>query len=189
MAFHVSLVRGEVNFEALPVAKITNYPLEKADYKPFAQASLCISKELLWLRMWAFEVYTSPQSELRCVLYPFKNAGLALHIIAKAVDPTDVTACVVDCNSHASSVAVSATPHNGEDLQGVYWGAQISLKLSELEAVSPMCSLTAGEAFPGNFYKLRNDENYSHMGSFAPADFPDKPFGKNSMDSFVLISY
>jgi len=186
MPFHVSLIQGEINFETLPVAKITNYPLEKADYKPFAQCSMCISQEKLWLQMLAFEVYTSPKSELRAVFYLFEDKNLALHISATADDPVSVNAWIDGLDL---SIPVSATPYNGEDLQGVYWGVQLSVSLSALEKHSPLCSLLAGKAFPANFYKLRNDANYAHMGSFFPAKFPENPFDIESMGTFTLISY
>lgn len=43
MSFFISLLpsmgaRREPVWDALPVAKIIQYPLERADYKPFAQA-------------------------------------------------------------------------------------------------------------------------------------------------------
>ena len=191
MPFTVSLIRDEINFETLPVAKITNYPLEKAAYKPFAQCCLCISQadNILRLRMWAFEVYSSPQSELKAVLYLFSEKHLSLHITITAEDPVAIKAFVMGESGEEIPVQADISPHNGEDLQGVYWGANIAISLNALAKTAPLCGLSVGEHFYGNFYKLRDDADYSHMGSYAPANFPDSPFDIDSMDIFSLVSY
>ena len=43
--FPISMITGEPLWNSLPAAKIINYPLEKADYKPYAQARVCISND------------------------------------------------------------------------------------------------------------------------------------------------
>jgi hypothetical protein len=43
--FPVSMITGDPLWNSLPAAKIINYPLEKADYKPYAQARLCVSND------------------------------------------------------------------------------------------------------------------------------------------------
>ena len=54
--FPISMITGEPLWNSLPAAKIINYPLEKADYKPYAQARLCISNDDLHIQMLAFEL-------------------------------------------------------------------------------------------------------------------------------------
>ncbi len=188
MPFPVSLCRGAVSYEALPVAKITNYPLEKADYKPFAQALLCVRGDRLCLRMWAFEVYSSPESELRCVLGLFREPRLTLHISAAAEESVRVAAWV-DGATDKLPVPTEHRPYNGEDLQGVYWGAEIEIPFAGFPDSLPLIPLKAWTSFPGNFYKLRRDEPYIHMGSFYPAAFPDLPFSPESMDVFTVTPY
>ncbi len=55
---------GAPRFETLPLYKIIRYPLEKRDYKPFAQARLCCNEESLFVRMWAFEALVIEGSAL-----------------------------------------------------------------------------------------------------------------------------
>ena len=43
--FPISMITGDPLWNSLPAAKIINYPLEKADYKPYAQARLCVSND------------------------------------------------------------------------------------------------------------------------------------------------
>jgi hypothetical protein len=169
MSYQVSYVTGEVNFEALPVAKITKYPLEKADYKPYAQCCICAGENGLSLRMWAFEVFASAESELRGVFYLFGDETTALYIRALAEDPVRVDAWVAHPGGEVP-VNVTFSPHNGEDLQGVYWGAQIFVAYGEIERAAPMVPLKPGGTFRGNFYKLRTDKPHEHNGSFGPFD-------------------
>ena len=44
MDFKISLIEGHPVWDALPVGKIIYYPLEKRDYRPFAQARMCANK-------------------------------------------------------------------------------------------------------------------------------------------------
>ena len=188
MPYHVGYITGEVNFEALPVVKITDYPLEKSDYKPFAQCLLCAVPTGLWLRMWAFEVFSSPQSELRGVLGLFGDNAAALHVRVCADSPVFADAWVQTAEGERISVNVSSSPHNGEDLQGVYWGAQVFVAYESLKSIAGFTPLTPGTKFLGNFYKLRTDEPYVHMGSYYPADFSGGT-QFDSMDTFEVISW
>ena len=47
MQFWISCTGEAPNLESLPVADIVDYPLEPAEYKPFAQARLCLTPSLL----------------------------------------------------------------------------------------------------------------------------------------------
>ena len=188
MPYHVGYITGKINFEALPVVKITKYPLERADYKPFAQCVLCASPGGLWLRMWAFEVFTSSHSELRGVFRLFEDNTAALHVRARAGSSVLADAWIDMPGGENIPVEVSAAPHNGEDLQGVYWGAQIFLDYKDLSCAAGFSPPAPGSKFSGNFYKMRTDEPYIHMGSYYPADFSaNSQF--ESMDSFEVISW
>ena len=44
MDFKISLIEGQPVWDALPVGKIIYYPLEKRDYRPFAQARMCVNE-------------------------------------------------------------------------------------------------------------------------------------------------
>ena len=188
MAYYVSYAAGEVNFEALPVAKITEYPLEKADYKPFAQCILCAVPDGIWLRMWAFEVFSSPESELRAVLKILGDTAAALHVRVRADSPVRADAWVELSDGQNMAVSVSSSPFNGEDLQGVYWGASVFMSYDDIRQSADLTPLVPGATFPGNFYKMRTDEPYVHMGSYIHANFSGgRPF--DSLGVFEVVSW
>ena len=75
--FPISMITGEPLWNSLPAAKIINYPLEKADYKPYAQARVCISNDDLHLQLLAFEVEPEEKSIVGAALafYPEEDGG------------------------------------------------------------------------------------------------------------------
>jgi len=168
MPYQVSYVQGEINFEALPVAKITKYPLEKADYKPYAQCCICAGPQGFSLRMWAFEVFASAESEILASLGVVENSPDELLIRVIGDNPVRVEASV-----GGVPVEVQSQPHNGEDLQGVYWGAQIFVPYT-----AEMVPIKPGVSFPGNFYKRRTDKPREHTGSYT-----------EGMDIFEVVSW
>jgi len=115
----------------------------------------------------------------------FRENSAALHVRARADSPVLVDAWVENADG-SIPVEASATPHNGEDLQGVYWGTQVFVANESLVSAGDLILPTPGVSFPGNFYKLRTGD-YTHMGSYYPTSFPDDPFG--GMDSFEVISW
>ena len=191
MLFRVIRVKGAPEFDALPVAKISHYPLEKADYKPYAHCVVCLTDYSLELRMLAFEVNTSDKSELRAVFYLFPDEPeKALHIKAAPAETSgtdNVTTVWTEIRGSTQPLlGVKSVPHNGEDLQGVYWGCDISLPLS---TVKEGFSLKEGDRFPGNFYKIRTGERFEHYGSWATADIPQNPFVRDSMGELQIVGY
>lgn len=176
---------AQVNFEALPVGKITKYPLEKGSYKPYAQCSLCLTGESLAARMLAFEVAPGPDSELRAVLYPFRDEEAALHL--RAVPGMEGVSAWVEIGEETMPLPLRSRSRDGEDLQGVYWGWDVFLPLEALERLGGPLLLEKNRDFPGNFYKLRPA---SHQGSCYPADFAGRrPFALSSMGSFRVVGY
>lgn len=186
--YKVSTVSGQPVFDSLPVAKITDYPLEKRDYKPFAQCILCIGEDSLHLRMWAFEVSPMPSSALCCVVYCFEDSR-ALEIKFTHGENHDITTDINIINGGTaqpvSIESIQQHPHNGEDLQGVYWGQTVSLPLAAIGDIK----LQAGKTCPGNFYKTCDVEPFIHKGSFSPADFEGDPYSLSSMGIFEAVSY
>jgi len=192
MAFQVSMVSQPPVFDSLPVAKILRYPLEKRDYKPYAQSCVCVSAQSLYLRMWAFEVSPMPGSSLRCVLYlypdtPDRALGVDLRCDGAAScsileDGEPVKVC-------APGGAVRLTPFGGEDLQGVYWGGALQIDVDVLERWGGATRLVVGESFWGNLYKLGDYPGFAHKGSFYPADFAGRPYARESMGEFQIVAY
>lgn len=189
-------------FDSLPVAKITDYPLEPKDYKPFAQSILCVGGDRLFLRMWAFEVSPMAGSALEAALYLFPerpDTALSFRLEHGSGDVVAVSVNLLEngaakeldaSRKKALSDTVECVPHNGEDLQGIYWGMTVSVPLSTLELLGGVAALKSGDAFPGNFYKLCAGERFAHQGSCFPADFPGgKPYGADSMGRIQVLAY
>lgn len=189
-SYKVSVVSGQPNFDSLPVAKITDYPLEPRDYKPFAQSILCVGEREIFLRMWAFEVSPAEGSSLACVLYPFTQRpeqGFGL-CITHWGDRAVCSAGPLGEETPAFRL-LACHPHNGEDLQGVYWGVTLALPIAAVAELGGPVSLSPGDRIPGNFYKTCAAGRFAHMGSFFRADFPDNPYVRESMCDFSVVGY
>lgn len=198
----VSRVTGQPVFDSLPVAKITDYPLEPRDYRPFAQAILCAGEDRLHLRMWAFEVSPMPTSALACVLYLYPRRPEAALLLRIEHGEGDLIALGVHLLEGGSPVQLDGAtqtalwkglahhPHNGEDLQGVYWGMTLSLPVALIEDLGgDKAALRPGDTIPGNFYKTCANGQFAHSGSYFPARFPDSPYGRDSMGPFQMVAY
>lgn len=199
--YKVSRVEGEPVFDSLPVAKIIHYPLEKRDYRPFAQCIFCVSGQKLFVRMWAFEVSVMPTSALECVLclYPDKpERAICLRVEHGGGNDVETSVRLLEDGKElpvdpkvkqAATDCLEYHPHNGEDLQGVYWGATLSLPWNAVEQLGGKVDPGGLKSFPGNFYKTCRDEKFAHYGSYFPAEFPQNPYGLSSMGAFDLIAY
>lgn len=193
MPFKVSALTVQPNFESLTVAKITDYPLEKRDYKPFAQGRLCITPQSLIVQLWAFEVNPSPHSSLKAVFSPAGSPDVFFS--AELISTGSLEATITLDGHTASFVEHGFTPPTlepfwGEDLQGVYWGGTITFFRKELERLCGDDSLTPGAVLYGNLYKLSTDPEKPHSGSLFPADFAGgKPFDHSSLGEFQIVSY
>ena len=66
--FPICRLKTRPQFDTLPVMKVTRYPLEPRDYKPFAQGMLAVDLQRLYVRLWAFETPPEPESRILCVL-------------------------------------------------------------------------------------------------------------------------
>ncbi|MDL2233075.1 hypothetical protein LJC63_05785 [Ruminococcaceae bacterium OttesenSCG-928-L11] len=189
-SYTVCRIRDGLGLDALPVAKITEYPLEERDYRPFAQCQICVNNETeLLARLWAFEVSPPPDSELRAVLHLFRDKPeRALHIIARAEDglPT-VRAVVVENDAPIAEVRGECRDHSGEDLQGIYWGGEVTLHKDALEQAGGPVLFAPGEGFPGNFYKTC-DSRTPHYGSWSPAGW-EPPYAADGMGRIQYVSY
>lgn len=153
-------------FDVLPTYKITWYPLEKRDYKPFAQAQVCRTPGALELRLWAFEAKPRPSSMVEAV---FAAAGGGLLRITAWADGRQS----VLFESHGKenrALSADFRPLAGEDFQGEYWGVHFIIPRGGAEDVLGL-SLEPGAVVRGNFYKRSDDPEKRHRGSCWPADF------------------
>lgn len=193
MSFKISLIQGQPIWDSLPVAKIVNYPLEPRDYKPFAQARLCVSEESLWVRMWAFEATPSETSSLTVGINLFPQQSEAY--LSLSASHSGKVLCEVCEGAHRTPLCEGETAprvkfFESEDLQGIYWGVVFEVPRALLEPVYGGAALAANQPVTGNLYKTDTDPCSEHYGCFYPVDFsdPDAYTGKY-FGGFELVEY
>ena len=194
MAFKISVTSGHPNFETLPAAKVTSYPLAKEDYRPFAQARFLMGSEGLYLQLIAFEVTVSEKSRLQACFMPVENSPvggerwISLIVGEKGIDSFTVwqDGSILWQDNEAAAV----TPIHGEDLQGIYWGVQALIPYETMLRIWPNFACAAGETIRGNIFKTCDDPDWEHYGSFFPADFAlEQPYGPANFGEFLLVNY
>lgn len=193
MPFPISKVSGLPVWDSLPVAKIIHYPLEKRDYKPLAQARLCINEADFCLRMWAFETAPSPSSRLICNLNFFPE--LSSRWVSLCCGSTGRgTWLVCGPNEEIPMEQFLILPqlkaYLGEDLEGIYWGSVVTLPLTALNKIYGVSELPSGHRILGNLYKVDDAEQSRHYGCFFATDFTrPNPFDAHSFGEFQVVDY
>lgn len=177
MAFKVFRFSGAPDYETLQAAKLTEFPLEERDYKPFSQARICLSAEGLHVQFHCFEAESLPLSCIRGILRPVPERLLELALFADG--RYEITL------DGAGVPGAAFQPFAGEDLQGVYWGGTFTVPLDALGGCVP----GTGDLFRGNFYKLCEDSAKPHYGSFFPADFGHPLEAPENLGEFLVADY
>lgn len=188
MAFKVKLFQDGVDYESLHVAKLTNFPLEKRDYKPYSQARISFARDGMHLQLLAFEASPLKESRMTAIfnLTPLYETGFVMvelyadgRFSAKFISNT------------GGSLIESASVHTftGEDLQGVYWGGNVILPLQALKALFPNLVVARGQMFTGNLYKICDNSARSHFGCYYPADFSLPLTDETNFGEFIMIDY
>ena len=179
MSYKISSLPDLSGADTLMVAKIIDYPQEKAEYKPYAQGRLCLLPHGLAVQLWAFEVAPSAHSSLQVVLQKGQDTLSAqlwsdgrLEVLWQG--QPDPRICTL-------------SPLWGEDQQGRYWGGSLVFDRAMLEEI--WGTLTVGTTLQGNLYKLSDDKQKPHRGSLFPADFAAQPFTGSSLGQFEFVSY
>ena len=182
MSFKISTLADLSGADSLMVAKIIDYPLARDEYKPFAQARLCVLPHGLAVQLWAFEANPAPESSLRAVLcVPGKpKVSAEVWSTGRLEVTVDGAPCPALC---------TLSPLWGEDLQGRYWGGSLVFDKAMLEDLWGKDCLCPGGLLKGNLYKLSTNSRKPHMGSLFPADFAGDPCGEASLGDFTLVSY
>ena len=169
--FPICRLKTRPQFDTLPVMKVTRYPLEPRDYKPFAQGMLAVDPQRLYVRLWAFETPPEPESRILCVLRGQQELvveaapeGVQIRLDGSPVEP------------------LLAHPFTGEDLQGRYWGWLAELPAQLLGELQP------GQQFRGNLYKCSTGRR-PPTGSFFPMTEPLVPLSRENDGVFVVRDF
>lgn len=172
-------------FDAIPTYKITDYPLEKRDYKPFAQAQVCITPATLALRLWSFEAKPRPLSMVEAVFTTRRGQGL-LRTAARA---DGRWSCLFRTPGGERPLSAVAHAMAGDDFQGEYWGISAAIPRPAAEEALGVV-LEPGAVLLGNFYKRSRDPEKPHHGSCWPADFAGgREYGLASLVPFTVVRY
>lgn len=190
MVFKICTVEGNIPFDALPVGKIIEYPLEEKDYRPFTQFQIALNNDGLYLKLWAFEVNQTANSQIKAILNlnPLTNSYIELTVngdysvvLASYDDKGNKTIC--------DSSAITIHRMDGEDLQGIYWGATILVSQEIITKLFGKLIFNSNSIMMGNFFKI-NEVECPHYGCYFPIDFKaENPYGISSLREIPIFVY
>ena len=175
-------------FDAIPTYKITDYPLEKRDYKPFAQAQVCVTPRELVVRLWAFEAMPRPASMVEAVFTSRAGEGV-LRVRAWAEGRWECRLSTPGGPREGRPLDAIAHTLAGDDFQGEYWGVSVGIPRRVAEEALGL-RLEPGAKVLGNFYKRSRAPGKAHDGSCWPADFAGgREYGLGSLAEFTVVTY
>ena len=190
MPFKISEISSNPVWDTLAVAKITNYPFEKGAFKPFAQVRACVNEQGLHLRMWAFETVKRPNSLIIATFQFLKNSDRTLTVTLYGDGRVKIF-----IRDNGDDTLLESQPQvkffEGEDLEGIYWGACVTISSELIKKYFDNLSLSAGYTFKGNFFKTCTDPDFDHAGCFSYVDVPKSTgiFDKRRYDEFTVVKY
>lgn len=159
-------VAKDCDWETVYAAKLTCFPFEKRDYKPFAQGRLCLCPEGLHVQLISFEVrplVAGSVPESSCLTLALGRGGGAPVLCITA----DSTGRALARLGDAPLTPPEIVPFAGEDLQGIYWGVKYCLGPEVLEKVFSR-PLKAGEIVWGNLITSCLGGNRPFFGTLYP---------------------
>lgn len=184
---------GALAWDSLPLVKLTCFPFAHGHTLPFSQARLAaLEGRELRIRMWSFEVGAPMDSRLGMLLC---RGGHALSFVLSPGSPCE--AMIKEKGGWAPGPALPLLSLAGEDLQGEFWGAEVSLPLSLLSRVFPGFTLASAQALEGCLWKgmgHRLEEfgcSYWDSLSLFPETIPSQklPGDLISLERLELVSY
>ncbi len=191
MTGKVSRVYKKIPLSSLGIFKVTEYPFEHRDFKPFALARLCVlDDEFLVARLWSFEV--SPKAEVTQKsedILKDSVLNFAVGSKEKFLVFTFNNKGVVMVQNEQKEMLDGEVIHNhfftGEDLQGIYWGAELKIPLEFIKTHTDV-DLNDG-VFEGNIFKT-SFGNAPHFGGFFPVKAKDL-FSPANFGTFEITEY
>lgn len=195
MAFKISRVKERFSFDSLAVAKITNYPFEERDYKPFTQARVCLTPTRFIVRMWAFEA--TPVADITVAVPEMMREdsficfqiGSAEKYLSVSANANGVLYPEIVCGDEKKLLDASifeTSDFTGEDLQGEYWGMQFSCTIDKLNELLGFDILT--NELKGNIYKACFNPRSEHIGALFELK-SKSVYDPDSFGDFVITNY
>ena len=184
MVLKVRRFSGMPDFEELPVAKLTRFPLEPREYKPYSQVRICFDGEgALHVQLLSFEAHPLPESAMEAI-FRFPGSQDFLSFSLNSLGEFSIRTGDADFTTRSSGHYIP-----GEDLQGIYWGGNLCFPGKLLERQFPGFAPLPGSRFSGNFYKVCDAPQRPHWGSFFPADFSHARTEAANLGEMVVIDY
>ena len=168
-----------ITWDYLPVIKIINYPWEQSAIKIYAQSRLAYRINYgLIIRMWSFESHPISNVMKNYNYDLYKDSLLTLVLANKQkhlfISFNKNGSYIINKNTNVKEndiifYDINFNCFNGEDLQGVYWGAEFLLDDAFLEKNLGL-KIKNDAGFKINFIKNSYNENYCHCGGFVEVD-------------------
>jgi len=186
MSFKISIISGNPQYYPLPVAVIKHFS-DSSFTQPFTQATFCISEKGLIASLWTFELNRGYDSIISAV-FAFTQNGQD-KLLAIDVFGDNSVKCGVISGGIASEVDFSRRELSGEDLQGIFGGAEVCISVDTINNLFGI-NLNSVNKIYGNIYKYCKDEKNFHFGCFYKTDGNIEDIYKDTfLDDFELVMY
>lgn len=197
----INTIQNYPEWDELPVSKLLFFGDNNDHMYPFVQARLCYVHNIgVLARIWSFEV--SPRAEvLTKSAKIYDDSIVALNIcpftddeklISIAVNSKGVVypiLCEDVGKTKLISDEISAFVFHDADLQGEYWGAEITIPNQTLKSIyGKDLSLIPKSKIVGNAFAFWAKDNKSHMASLFDVE-KDNLFRLSKQGEFYKIDY
>ena len=188
----ISKVKVLPPMDSMPVMKVLRYPLERADFKPFAQARMCyLDGQGIFLMMWSFEVQPICRGDDNDSFLIFKAQVAGEQEICIKVNRQGVYRFTVNGWEHSTD-EIPCKMFTGEDLQGIYWGCELFITNSLLKSIYGVTNLETGHMIKGNIFKTCDDSTFRHHGCLFCSEEQAERFDPAKLDNlgvFEIVDY
>ncbi|MBC8571333.1 hypothetical protein [Zongyangia hominis] len=192
MRFSISRADHLPDLDSMPVMKVLRYPLEPADFKPFAQARMCyLTDKGLYLMMWSFEVNPICNGNDNDSFLIFKLRIEGGKEICVKVNQNGLYSFTVDGGVRQVS-DIGCKMFTGEDLQGIYWGCELFFTNSLIKSIDGVTNLLPEHRIEGNIFKTCEDPTFRHHGCLFCSEEQAKSFDPKALSNlgrFEIVDY
>lgn len=192
MRFSISRTDVLPDMDSMPVMKVLHYPLEPADFKPFAQARMCyLTNQGLFLMMWSFEVNPICRGDDNDSFLILKLRIEDGKEICVKVNRHGVYRFTVDGGLRRPD-DIRCKMFTGEDLQGIYWGCELFFTDSLIKSIDGVTNLSPGHKIEGNIFKTCDDPAFRHHGCLFCSEEQAKTFHPKALSNlgrFEMVDY
>ena len=197
MPLPISIAPGTVQWDSLPVLKLKHYPFTEGSYKPYTLARVCIQGDSLLVRLWSFEAETlvdeTDMLSGSCIHLFLKKGDTCLAVTVAAGGgfkaQADKGEGFVPLYELSSGIPDTQW-FGGEDLQGIYWGCEVTLGPEIIRDLFGTRCLLPGSEFLANVTKTQFDPQHFHYGSLFQINEREPAFYlPASLGEFSVVNY